>query len=528
MTTASVTASDPFAPILQHNFRMKEFRRGQREIIQSVLAQKDVLAVLPTGGGKSLCYQFIALHEQKLVIVISPLIALMKDQVSGLSRNGIPAGALHSGQSEDEKREIFRRMGEGGPFLLYLSPERVQKPGFQNWIKDKKIALFAVDEAHCVSQWGHDFREEYSQLKILKSARPDVPMLALTASATPLVLNDISRNLGLNKPDKHVHGFYRPNLYYQVEGCADEHDKMRYIEQALAQFPEGRVIIYCGTRNSTEDVATRLEKSFAKVGYYHAGLAAAQRTKTQKQYETGEVRILVATNAFGMGIDHPDVRLVVHYQMPANIDSLYQEMGRAGRDGEPSTCLMLYSKKDKGLQSYFIQSSEAPADIKRSRWNTLEALVSYAEGGECRHSEILTYYRDSQRLEKCGHCDSCAPMSARKVMAPPPAPRAVNAVPKPGRSRKPSSSKTAMPAGAEFNELQSRIFMGLKDWRRQKALELDAPAFVIFSDRTLRELAYIHPRNKSDLHLVHGFGEVKIEKFGDDVMAVLQDVAGAD
>ena len=234
------TNHDANTALLLQRFSLPGFRRGQEEIIGSILAGKDVLAVLPTGGGKSLCYQFPAVKTNKLVVVISPLIALMKDQVSSLQRMGIPAGAIHSGQTEEEKRAIFRRVNDGGAFLLYISPERAQKDGFHRWIKDKQIALFAIDEAHCVSQWGHDFREEYGQLRILKSLRPDVPVLALTASATPQVLSDISRVLQLVKPSKHVHGFYRPNLYYQVESCPDEETKLRQLEQGIHQTPESR------------------------------------------------------------------------------------------------------------------------------------------------------------------------------------------------------------------------------------------------------------------------------------------------
>src|SRR3989344_5414978 len=218
----------PFETLLQQSFLLSSFRQGQREIISAILAKKDVLAVLPTGGGESLCYQYPAVYTQQLVVVISPLIALMKDQVSSLQRQGIASGCLHSGQTDAEKRTIFADIAKGGAYLLYLSPERVQKEGFQKWIQGRSIALFAVDEAHCVSQWGHDFREEYGQLSILKKLRPDVPVLALTASATPLVLADVARNLKLVSPERHVHGFYRPNLYYQVENCGDEEEKLAY------------------------------------------------------------------------------------------------------------------------------------------------------------------------------------------------------------------------------------------------------------------------------------------------------------
>lgn len=513
----------PQESLLQKYFNLAQFRLGQKEIIDAVLQRKDVLAVLPTGGGKSLCYQYPAVHFQQLVIVISPLIALMKDQVMSLCRHGIPAGCLHSGQSDDEKREVFAELNKGGAFVLYLSPERAQKEGFQKWVQLRPIALFAVDEAHCVSQWGHDFREEYAQLNILKKLCPQVPVLALTASATPTVLDDIAKNLALHRPERLVRGFYRPNLFYQVELCENEETKLEYLLQSIKQTPEGRIIVYCGTRKITESTAALLAKKFKKVGYYHAGLSAEVRTQTQEAYARSELRILVATNAFGMGIDQPDVRLVVHYQIPANIDSLYQEMGRGGRDGLDSTCLALYSKKDKGLQSYFIHNSEAPEEIKSARWRNLDALVNYSEGSECRHGEILTYYKDAQRIESCGHCDNCDKKSHRRIQKPLlPFLGLDQALQKAKSSlKKPRKVKPSAPTELILDMAAEQRYETLRRWRKDKAKELDAPAFVVFSDQTLKHLAIKNPRNLNDMKSVHGIGEAKLEKFGWDVLAEL-------
>ncbi len=505
-----------FSDILNNTFHLSAFRKGQREILDTVLAKRDVMAVLPTGGGKSLCYQFVAIHEQKLVIVISPLIALMRDQVHGLGQLGIASGALYSGQTDDEKRGVFSAIGRGGAYVLYLSPERAHKPGFKTWIKNQNVALFAIDEAHCVSQWGHDFREEYGFLAELKSLRPDVPVLALTASATPIVLDDIERSLALEKPERQVHGFYRPNLYYQVENCSDENEKNGFVIEALSRTPSGRILIYCGTRKQTEALSNTLAQRFDGVGFYHAGLDSDTRSETQARYIGSELRILVATNAFGMGIDQADVRLVIHYQLPANIDSLYQEMGRAGRDGLHSTCLLLYSKADKGLQSYFITNSDAPKAIIRLRWQNLEALVAYAEGGECRHSEILAYYKDKQRLTKCGHCDRCAPESARRV------PRPEKSVSVKVRKRRRGESLTATSTGAAFRADKLAALESLKSWRLRIAKELDQPAFVIFSDKALRDLVEKNPQTLEDLEQVYGFGPAKIERFGLDVLTELK------
>jgi ATP-dependent DNA helicase RecQ len=503
--------------LLKKHFSLSSFRLGQKEIISSILAKKDVLAVLPTGGGKSLCYQLPAIALDQLVIVISPLIALMRDQVMGLKRLGLRAGSLHSGQNDSEKIEVFKDIQKGGSYILYLSPERAHKEGFKSWILKQKVALFAIDEAHCVSQWGHDFREEYKELYALKNLRPDVPVLALTASATPLVLDDIAKSLELKNPERRVHGFYRDNLYYQVETCQDEDEKISFIVKAVQSTPEGRILIYCGTRKQTEAISVFLQKRFKHVDYYHAGLSSEDRTRIQTEYVQGNLRILVATNAFGMGIDQPNVRLVVHYQLPANIDSLYQEMGRAGRDGQYSTCLLLYSKADKGLQSYFITTSNAPKKIKDTRWRNLEALVAYAEGGECRHAEILAYYKDAQRITACGHCDSCSPESSRKIAKPEPIvmPQVAPKI------KKRKSSKSDIAAEIILDHDQQERFHSLKDWRLRKAHELDLPAFVIFSDKALKDLAVKNPTTLEDLKDVYGFGETKIEKFGWDILAEL-------
>ena len=500
---------DPEAT-LRRRFGFAAFREGQRAIIDSVLAGRDTQAILPTGAGKSLCYQLPAVAGNALVIVISPLISLMRDQVAGLRAQGIPAGCIHSGQDDAEKRAVFRELASGGAFVLYLSPERAQKEGFARWLAGQRPLLFAIDEAHCVSQWGHDFRPDYLRLSLLREIRPDVPILALTATATPLVVEDIARALHLRDPSRHIHGFYRPNLYYQVASCAGEAEKAAWLEQALQQTPIGRVIVYCGTRRASEQVAQQLAGRFAGVGHYHAGLSAAERTSIQEDFAAGRLRILTATNAFGMGIDHPDIRLVVHHQLPGTLEAYYQEVGRAGRDGEPATCLLLYAKRDKGLQTFFIRQSDAPQAVIQQRWSALDAMIAYTESATCRHAGILDYFRDAQRLQRCGHCDVCDPASTLAVQAPPSKVAG-------RRARQPRQERWAAKLGIEDKELAER----LRDWRLAWAKDNDVPAFVVFSDRTLRALVERRPASSAELLEVRGIGPAKAEQFGPELLKAL-------
>jgi len=553
---APVAPADP-ETVLRRSFGFAAFREGQRAVIASVLAGRDTQAILPTGAGKSLCYQLPAVAGDALVIVISPLISLMRDQVAGLRAQGIPAGCIHSGQDDADKRAVFRALGAGGAFVLYLSPERAQKPGFARWLAGQRPLLFAIDEAHCVSQWGHDFRPDYLRLSLLREIRPEVPILALTATATPLVVQDIARALHLREPSRHIHGFYRPNLYYQVAACAGEAEKAAWLEQALGQTPSGRVIVYCGTRRASEAVAQQLAGRFSGVGHYHAGLPAAERTAIQEDFAAGRLRILMATNAFGMGIDHPDVRLVVHHQLPGTLEAYYQEVGRAGRDGLPATCLLLYAKRDKGLQTFFIRQSDAPKEVIRLRWSALDAMIAYTESATClllyakrdkglqtffirqsdapkevirlrwsaldamiaytesatcRHAGILDYFRDAQRLERCGHCDVCDPASARAVQAPPEKLAA-------RKARTPRQERWAAKLGAEDQELAEH----LRAWRLAWAKDNDVPAFVVFSDRTLRALVELRPTGPAALLEVPGIGPAKLEQFGTALLEAIRE-----
>ncbi len=516
--TVTVTVTEDFLKkALKDHFDLESFRPGQMEIISSVFKGCDTVAVMPTGGGKSLCFQLPATVQTGLTIVVSPLIALMNDQVQALKARGIPAGCLHSNQSYAEKKEIFSRMSQSDRFILYLSPERVQKDGFSPWLQNQRVALFAIDEAHCISQWGHDFRKEYGELSQLKVWRPDVPVLALTATATPTVIRDIVNCLGIPKADRHVYGFYRPNLYYQVQFCSDEEEKRKYLFQGLRQFPKGRVIIYCGTRKGTESWAALMMQEGESVAYYHAGLTADERTKIEHSFLQGEVRVLVATNAFGMGVDLPDVRLIIHTEMPGNLESYYQEVGRAGRDGDESTCLLLYAKKDKGLQAFFIEKAEVSQTIKRQRWQSLNAMIQFAEGGGCRHGGILTYFRDKQRISRCGHCDACTPNSTRKIQEVAHSSSKVRLRKSTARSKDSFEIHEPDPT----REPESWRIEVLKEWRREYAARNDIPPFLVFSDKTLRDLATQMPKTVEDLQKIYGLAEKKIARFGKELLEVL-------
>jgi ATP-dependent DNA helicase RecQ len=481
--------------LLRERFALSDFRRGQREILADVLERRDTLAVMPTGGGKSLCYQLPSVYHAGIVLVISPLISLMRDQVQALKARGIAAGSLHSDQTEEEKKRVFVEMKRSPSYLLYLSPERVQKPGFSAWFKSAPLTLVAIDEAHCVSQWGPDFRPDYYRLQMLRQLRPKVPILALTATATPQVLEDISVQLKLMAPARHVYGFYRPNIYSQVEACDDDNEKFLLLVNALNQTPTGRIIIYAGTRKRCESLCRQLKKEFDGVEFYHAGMTAEERVVVQNNFTNGETRILFATNAFGMGVDHPDIRLVVHFQMPGNIESYYQEMGRAGRDGMDSTCLLLYAKKDKGLQAYFITQSDAPKEVINQRWRALDTMVQFAEGGECRHAGILTYFKDTQRLEACGHCDVCDAGSHRKIVRSNLNSFLSRVVLRKGKEKSKKTPRDQTP----LSELEQLRYEIIREWRHNYAKKRDMPPFIIFSNKTLFDIIKKDPKNPTAL-----------------------------
>jgi RecQ family ATP-dependent DNA helicase len=356
------TMEDALAALRQH-FGFEDFREGQREVISAILEGRDTVVVMPTGGGKSLCYQLPALMKEGATVVVSPLIALMKDQVDALHARNLPATFINSSITFEEQKERIRGVRQGLYKLVYVAPERFRSAHFVETLRGMNVALFAVDEAHCISQWGHDFRPDYLRLKqaIEEIGRPQIT--ALTATATPYVRSDIIDQLSLREPRAFVSGFDRPNLSINVIHTQKEHEKIAHIKALASRYSGGSGIIYTSTRKAVEQVTRRLHSAGLSLVAYHAGMDEHERTRAQDDFMTGRAQMIVATNAFGMGIDKPDIRFVAHYQMPGSIEAYYQEIGRAGRDRLPSTCALLFNYADKRTQDYFIEGSYPPPDV---------------------------------------------------------------------------------------------------------------------------------------------------------------------
>lgn len=385
------SGSQGLRSLLKQYFGFSAFRRFQEDIIRDTLNGRDVFAVLPTGGGKSLCYQLPALVRSGLTVVVSPLIALMKDQVDALRAAGVPATYLNSSLAAGESRPRLSALRNGDYRLLYVAPERLMLPGFIEDLKRWDVKLFAIDEAHCISEWGHDFRPEYRQIATLTGHFPQVPLMALTATATDRVRQDILRQLQLRDPACYTASFNRPNLTYRVSGKAGAY------RQVLA-FVRDRTceggIVYCQARKTAETLAARLTADGIAAAPYHAGLTAVQRAGNQEAFLRDEVRVVCATIAFGMGINKPNVRFVIHYDLPKNIESYYQETGRAGRDGLPSECLLLFSPGDRVKYGRFIDEKSDPREREIARAQ-LEQIVHYAETASCRRAFLLDYFGET-------------------------------------------------------------------------------------------------------------------------------------
>ncbi|MEO6005141.1 MAG: DNA helicase RecQ [Opitutus sp.] len=399
-----LVASPDLRSLLKRTFGYNEFRPLQQEIIEATLAGKDVFALLPTGGGKSLCFQLPALSRPGLTVVVSPLIALMKDQVDQLQASGVAATFLNSTLGADEARSRLRGLHRGEYKLLYAAPERLMLEGWVENLKSWNVSCIAIDEAHCVSEWGHDFRPEYRQLAKLRAALPDVPVMALTATATSRVRIDIISHLKLREPETFVASFNRPNLTYRV---VPKDQPAKQIVEFVRKREHESGIIYCASRATAERVAEALAAKGFSARPYHAGLTADERATNQEQFLRDDTRIMCATIAFGMGINKPNVRWIIHHDLPKNIEGYYQETGRAGRDGLPGDCLLLFSPGDIAKQTHFLDeiTNEQEQQIARAQ---LRQIVHYAESSSCRRAELLQYFGERFPADNCAACDNCS------------------------------------------------------------------------------------------------------------------------
>ena len=643
-TPRAPRCADPLVPLLADGaldldaglqiFGHEQFRPGQREAVQALLESTRLLLVAPTGGGKSLTYQLPAALMPGTTLVISPLIALMHDQVSSMQACGVPATFLASTLDSDELRQRMRDIAAGAYKLVYVAPERLTFGGFRGLLSRIQVPLVAVDEAHCISEWGHDFRPEYMQIgEFIRSLPGDTKVLACTATATPVVRDEILAKLHLGaQTPQIVRGFARPNLRLRAAEAGRARDRGDQVDSLLAEAlgkpgsgGPGAAIVYAPTRKITEQECARLQDKGWKCGAYHAGLDGDLRESVQRAFSAGELELVVATNAFGMGIDRSDVRAVIHWGPPGSIEAYYQEVGRAGRDGEPAWGLMIYSAQDlplrRRLLEYDIDGRAPDPDIVEHKWGMFLELIRWAESGTCRHDAILRYFGDeAELLEGCGHCDVCEALgdddeaefddeqttlivrkalsgvarihrmygltaavkllvgaddarlqragldrtktfgalsefpehwvkklmhrcvaagwveytpgdrplavlaeAGREVMmAKRPARIVLPPTDLPERRTKPRERRPNKD-GTELDTAAQALFERLRAHRLEVSRAEEVPPYVVASDRTLREVALLRPRDIAQLQQAHGIGPTKAERYGEGLLEVVRE-----
>jgi ATP-dependent DNA helicase RecQ len=498
------------------------FRPLQERIIRSLLDGHDTCVVMPTGGGKSLCYQLpAAISMGKTVIVISPLIALMQDQVAQLVQMGIPSAVLNSSLEPAEQVQVMQQASRGEYRLLYLSPERVARGDTIRWLRSVPVSFFVIDEAHCISEWGHEFRPEYRQLSSLRAHFPDCPIAAFTASATRPVRHDILEQLHLSDPHKYIVSFHRPNLHYLIRECSGGGERSLLVN-VLRRYVGQSVIVYAPTIRRVEQTVDFLEEEGIPAICYHGQMDAETRRRNQERWMSDETRVLVGTIAFGLGINKTSVRAVIHLALPKSIEQYYQEAGRAGRDGLPADCILLWQKQDLGLLVYFINQIGDAAERDRA-WQRYHLIRGFAESKSCRHRQICLHFGEKPIWASCGACDVCSGVP-EWLLAPPENPLrsrrklfgfpSASPIPAPQRD----SSK---PLGLAANG-SADLREYLREWRRLTAKRQGVPAYVVMHDTSLDELCRVRPRSTSELLGVPGFGERKTKTYGRELLEALR------
>lgn len=490
---------------LKQYFGYDSLRTGQEELINGILAGHDVLGIMPTGAGKSLCYQLPALMLKGITLVISPLISLMSDQVKALNQAGVHAAYINSSLTENQIRMALSYASQGRYKIIYVAPERLNTPRFLDFACNADISMLTVDEAHCISQWGQDFRPSYLEIAGFLTRLPRRPIVsAFTATATERVKNDIVASLGLNNPVTMVTGFDRPNLFFRVVTRKGGSQKDNSIINYVKKHEDESGIIYCATKKNVDKLYTLLNEQGISAGRYHAGLSNDERKQNQEDFTYDRIRVMVATNAFGMGIDKSNVRYVLHYNMPQSLEYYYQEAGRAGRDGEEAECVLFFSKQDIMINKFLLQNKASAGDVASDMQKTandrrkLQQMINYCETDKCLREFILSYFGDTTPCI-CNKCSNCVVVEDEEE----------ETYVETGKKRK----KAAQLAG--LNELGVALFEKLRSVRTELAAEKSVPPYIICSDKTLKDMCAKLPRDKEQLADVYGMGEQKIQNYGE-------------
>ncbi|MDD6051931.1 MAG: RecQ family ATP-dependent DNA helicase [Clostridiales bacterium] len=507
---------------LRRYFGHDSFRRGQEAMVGALLSGRDALGVMPTGAGKSICYQVPALLLEGVTLVISPLISLMADQVAALKAAGVPAAYLNSTLTPRQMELALERARQGAYRIIYVAPERLETAAFLRFATRARIALIAVDEAHCVSQWGQDFRPVYLRIADFVAQLPSRPVMgAFTATATERVKADIVRHLMLANPVTVTTGFDRPNLYFEVVRC----QSVKRRDQALLEVLRGREgqsgIVYCATRKAVEDICDQLNRAGIAASRYHAGLSDEERRQNQEDFQYDRVQVMVATNAFGMGIDKSNVRFVIHYQMPRSMEAYYQEAGRAGRDGERAECILLYNGQDIITAKWLIEhnppnealSAAEQANVRRLDMNRLQSMIDYCTKDSCLRAGILRYFGE-RVTAPCGDCGHCT--GGRYARA------GEGAAPKARRIPAERQARPVEPAPKKIDAPQNDLMGQLKATRTALAKAQGVPPYIVCSDATLASMCRIRPQTRQGMLSVSGMGEIKTARYGDAFLRVIK------